>query len=86
MKVSVALLFLSAISVASAQLEDEPLPSGFQLQTLEKLVRIEMMTDNHRQEFQTLKTRMEQCAAAQTCTNHTAGKPSGFIIEFIKFF
>jgi len=82
MKVSVALLLLSAISLANGQVEGEP----SQLLALEKLVRIEMMMDIHRQEFQMLRTRTEQCAAAQTCNNHTAGKHSGFIIEFIQIF
>ena len=79
-----ALLLLSAISLANGQVEGEP----SQLLALEKLVRIEMMMDIHRQEFQMLRTRTEQCAAAaaQTCNNHTAGKHSGFIIEFIQIF
>ena len=75
MKVSVALLFLSAISLANAQLEPEPLSTGFQLQALEKLVRIEMMLDNHRQEFETMKTGLEECAAAQNQISTTEGKP-----------
>jgi len=81
--VAVALLLLSAISLANAQLEPEPLSTGFQLQALEKLVRIEMMLDNHRQEFEILKTGVEECAAAQSHISSTAGKPSVCIILFI---
>jgi len=79
----VSLFVLSAISSAKAKLESEPLSPGFELQALEKLLRIEMKLDDHSGEFETLKTRIEECAAAQNQISSTAGKHHIFIIVFI---